>query len=142
MKKLATVIVALGLIAAWSTTAIAQEPLEYKVTVYGGIVKGAAGDHFVTLPEPLQLPDATLRPGTYIFNVVGPSVIQVLSPDRSVVHTMFFTTPAPRPDGIGEYAFTVQPRGKTAALVTTMFLGEGTLGFAPVYRSNEVRGER
>lgn len=142
MKKLATVIVALGVLATFSTTAIAQEPLEYKVTVYGGIVKGAANDHFVTIPEPMQLPEVTLRPGTYIFKVLEPSVIQVLSTDRSWVYTVFFTIPTPRPDGIGEYAFTVLPRGKTAALVTKMFLGEGALGREPIYGSNEARGER
>ena len=142
MKKLATVIVALGVIAAFSMSAMAQTPVEYQVTVYGGIVKGGANDHFVTLTEPMQLPEAMLRAGTYIFKVVGPSVIQVLSTDRSFVHTMFFTTPEPRPDGIGEYAFTVLPRGKTAALVTKMFLGDGPLGFAPVYGSNAGRGDR
>ena len=142
MKKLVTAFAALGVLAAFSTTAIAQDPLEYKVTVYGGIVKGAAGDHFVTIPEPMQLPDVTLRPGTYIFKAAGPSVIQVLSTDRSFVYTMFFTSPTPRPDGIGEYAFTVRPRGKTAALVTKMFLGEGALGLEPIYGSNEARATR
>jgi hypothetical protein len=141
MKKTAVVALTLTLLGAFSTAALAQQPFEYKVTVYGGIVKGSPGDHFVTLPDPVQLPDTTLRAGTYIFKIIEPSVVQVTSTDRSIVYTTFFTVPAMRPTEANDYALSLLPRGKLTPLVTKMFLGNGPIGFEPLY-SQEVRGER
>jgi hypothetical protein len=141
MKRTGIVILTLATLGVFCAAAAAQT-LDYKVTVYGGVIKGSAADHFVILPEPMQLPDATLGAGTYIFKVVEPSVIQVTSTDRSIVYTTFFTAPAARPFETDDYSVTLLRRGSMTPLVTKMFLGKRVPGFEPIYSPEEARGER
>lgn len=144
MKNTLIVTLTLVFLGVFCTTVSAQEPFEYRVNVYGGIVKGSSGDHFVTLSEPVQLPDSTLRAGTYIFKVLEPSLVRVTSTDRSTVYATFFTAPVTRSIEVNDensYAVTLLRRAGGVPLVTKMFLGAGSLGFEPIY-SEQTRGER
>lgn len=142
MRKTSIVTIALASAGVFGTTAAAQQPLEYKVTVAAEAVKGAANDYFVTLSGPVHLPDVTLAAGTYVFKLLDSSMIQVGSTDRSEVYTMFFTTPVQRRGTEEDYEVTLVARGATAPpRVKEMFLGR-TLGFEPVYDNTEARGDR
>jgi hypothetical protein len=101
VKQIAVVLVASLTLVAWTGLASAQtpqKPLEFKVTVTAEPVVGSAADHFLTFSGPVEIPDVGLAPGTYIFRILAPSVVQVLSKDRKMVYTTFFTIPTWRPD--------------------------------------------
>ena len=143
MRKTATLVLALAVVALFTTPGQAQVQLQYHVVVTGDIVKGAPGDHFLTLDEPMRIPDATLPAGTYIFTVVGSSAVQVMTADRSQQLTMFFTTPVARPDAARAYEITLQrpvPNGQ--GRIKQLFLPNQTVGLEFVYSGEEVRGER
>jgi len=76
--------------------AAAQQPYEYKVTVQGGPVIGSPSDTYMTFSSPVGLPGVGLPAGSYVFRPLVPGVYQVLSRDRKVVYTTFFTVPASR----------------------------------------------
>src|SRR5439155_24838783 len=70
---------------------------ETAVTVVGR--SGEAGspfEHVLTFSGPVQIPGVSLVAGAYIFRFVTPSVVQVLSGDRSQVYAMFTTVPTLR----------------------------------------------
>jgi len=56
-------------------------------------------EHLLTFHNPIEVPGATLVAGTYLFRRVGPSVLQIVAPDRSHVYTAFMTL---RADGDGD----------------------------------------
>src|SRR5579859_3624575 len=80
--------------------------LEVQVTVVGhtGDVTGSSSDHFLAFSGPVGLPGVSLGPGTYIFRLVAPSVMQVLNEDRSMAYAMFFTIPTERSEVTSDYA--------------------------------------
>jgi hypothetical protein len=142
MAKTSIVIVAVATAAVLATTAAAQPPLDYTVTVSGHIVKGAPNDHFVTTSGALHLPDVTLPAGTYVFKALDSSIIQVRSVDGAQVYTMFFTLPVPRGAEDAEYAVVLASRGPGAPpRVERMFLGR-TLAFEPLYDEVGAAGDR
>lgn len=100
MKQIGIVLVASLTLLAWSGFASAQtpqKPLEFKVTVMAEPVVGTPADHFLTFSGPIEIPEVGLAPGTYVFRMVAPSVVQVLSKDKKTVYAMFFTAPTWRP---------------------------------------------
>ena len=141
MKK--TIVVGLALLVFIAAPAAAQQPLEYKVTVQGEIVKGSAADHFLTFSAPFQLPHVTLPAGTYVFSVVAPWTVRVSSPDRTHYYAMFFTVPVPQDEPSSEYEMlfartsdTVPPR------IAKWFLPYKTTGYEVLYPNPEAAGER
>jgi hypothetical protein len=60
---------------------------------------GGPNDRYLTFAMPVEVPGARLVAGTYIFRLVGASLLQVMSPDRTRVYTAFFTL---RTDGDGD----------------------------------------
>ena len=101
MKRV--IVVGLALVALVAASAAAQQPVEYNVTVQGEIVKGAAGDHFLTFDGPCQIPEVSLPAGTYVLTIVAPSIVRVSSADRTQYYAMFQTIPARRTDANEEY---------------------------------------
>ena len=142
MKRVVTVSVAIAAVAVFAATAVAQ-PVEYKVTVTGEIVKGSPSEHFLTFDTPVAIPDATLPAGTYIFQMLASSVVQVSSADRSQQWAMFFTAPVRRPDPGDQYEVTLLQTGdKSPRRITKWFLPNQRLGFEFLYSNDEVRGAR
>ena len=52
------------------------------------------GEHLLTFGQPVEIPGASLLAGTYLFRLMAPSILQVVSADRSKVITTFMTIPA------------------------------------------------
>ncbi len=117
MRRVATAIVALTF--GFAVAAAAQEPLEYKVTVKGEIIKGSSNDHFVTFSGPVQIPD-----------------------DRGQVG-LFFTAPVQRLQASADYEMTLVPTGeKSPRRIAKWFVPNQTLGFEFLYPKDETVGER
>jgi hypothetical protein len=139
MKKAAVMILALALPVVFATTAAAQEPVEYEVTVKGDVVKGSPSDHFLTFATPVSMPDVTLPAGTYIFTIRESSIVQVRSADRSQAYGLFFTMPVESGEWREQHAITLA--GETRR-ITKWFLPDRTTGFEFLYAEAEVSAER
>jgi hypothetical protein len=140
MRKLATMILALAVLAVFAIPAAAQQPVEYKVTVTADVVKGSPNDHFVTFSGPVHIPEVTLPAGTYIFSIVAPSVVQVSSADRSKYYAMFFTSPVHRADATEEYDMRFAANELAPDRITQWFLPNRTTGLEFLYPAGEVSG--
>ena len=139
MKRLATMILALAVLAAFATAAVAQQPVEYKVTVTADAVKGSPNDHFVTFSGPVHIPDVTLPAGTYVFSIVAPSVVQVTNTDRSQFYAMFFTAPVQRAAADDQYDMKFASNELAPNRITRWFLPNRDVGFEFLYPA-EVSG--
>jgi hypothetical protein len=143
MKRVATVIFVLATLGVFATTAVAQEPVDYKVTVRGDVVKGSPGDHFLTFDTPVSVPNATLAAGTYIFTMEGSSIVRVRTADRTQQLAMFFTAPVTRLDPTSVYEVSlVRAADASPRRITTLFLPNMSHGVEFIYTSDEARGER
>jgi len=58
-------------------------------------------DHVLTFTIPVQIPGASLPPGSYIFRFVRPSMLQVMTAMKTRVYATFFTIRA-EGDGFGD----------------------------------------
>jgi hypothetical protein len=136
MKKLAPVVLALVAVVAFAAVASAQQPLEFTVTVKAEPIRGTPNDHFLTFSGPVQLPGVSLPAGTYIFSLVGSSVVQVSNVDRSEYYALFFTTPALRgaPTPGVEMTF-VRARYFAPLRIDKWFLPNQTLGYEFQYET-------
>ncbi len=139
MKKLLGVVVAivalflLGTHPAWAQ---AQKPMEFTVTVtgHGGVVSGSPSDHFISFSGPVEIPGVGLKPGTYVFQMVEPSIVRVLSQDRSTVYATFFTTPVRRGVASDKEQMTLeQTSADGPARIGAWYLANESDGVAPVY---------
>jgi hypothetical protein len=139
MKRLATTILAIAVLAVFATTVAAQQPVEYKVTVTADVVKGSPNDHFVTFSGPVHIPEVTLPAGTYIFSIVAPSVVQVTNTDRSRFYATFFTAPTWRAEADDQYDLRFAANESAPNRVTKWFLPNRELGFEFLYPA-EVSG--
>jgi len=92
----------LGLVASSSSvTAGIPEPSEKLVYVVPAATQRIAHspfDHILTFAIPVQIPGASLVPGSYIFRFVTPSTLQVMTAERTRVYSTFFTM---RAEGAG-----------------------------------------
>jgi hypothetical protein len=141
MKR--AIVVGLALLAFIAAPAAAQQPVEYKVTVQGETVRGSAADHFLTFSAPFQLPDVSLPAGTYVFTIIGPSIVQVTSPDRRHQYAMFFTAPLPQGNATGEFEMVFARTTETAPpRVAKWYLPYKTTGFEFLYPKTEAEGDR
>jgi hypothetical protein len=60
------------------------------VTQASQSVNLSPGEHLLVFPIAVQIPGASLPPGPYIFRLVTPSLVQVVSATRSMVYATFF----------------------------------------------------
>ena len=60
------------------------------VTQASQSVNLSPSEHLLIFPIAVQIPGAHLQPGPYIFRLVTPSVVQVMSATRSMVYATFF----------------------------------------------------
>ena len=131
MKRITMAALAVAILAIFSATAAAQS-VDFNVTVVGATAKGAPNDHVVTFDAPVNLPDATLSAGTYVFRLLTDSVIAVTSIDGLEQDAVFFTSPVTRPEPTGAYEIVVKARGLLSApRITKMFFPNRTVGFSP-----------
>ena len=141
MKRLITVALTAATLTCFAAAAAAQQPLEYKVTVTAEVVKGSPSDHFMTFSGPVHLPNVTLGAGTYVFRLLGSSVIQVTNVEGSEHYAMFFTTPIQRPEANDDYEVVAAVRAYQAApRIEKIFLPNKLQGFEVMYA--ETRGDR
>ena len=140
MKKAA--ILSVALLALTAVSAVAQQPVEYNVTVLGQPVKGSANDHFLTFSGPFQIPELTLPAGTYVFTIVAPSVVRVSSTDRSQQFATFFTMPIAQVDPGDQHEMVFARTGEGAPRIAKWFLPNRTTGFEIRYPKVETAGER
>lgn len=122
---------------ALSGSAGAQtQPLEFKVTVQAETLKGSAGDHFLTFSGPVAIPEVGLAPGTYVFRLVAPSVMQVLSRDRSQLYATFFTVPVSRGEVTDNYEVTmVRVNDLAPVRIVRWFEPNRSSGYELLYRN-------
>jgi hypothetical protein len=143
MKTMAAVVLAIFAVVVFAAGAAAQEPLEYKVTVKAETVKGSPTDHFLTFDKPVHIPDVTLPAGTYIFSVLGSSVVQVSNVDRTELYALFFTAPATRAVLDEHVSMAFARTSDSAPLrIEKWFPPNRAIGFEFLYPSTELRGER
>ncbi|RPI55364.1 MAG: hypothetical protein EHM55_08115 [Acidobacteria bacterium] len=98
-----------------------------------------------TFNQPVELPNVTLPPGTYIFRFVdattGRKVMQVQAKDASnKTYGMFLTISAqrPRPSDDAELRFLETPAGQPAAVKTWWYPGN-TIGREFIYPKSQAR---
>jgi hypothetical protein len=141
MRTLSAVMVGLMVMAgAASASAQVQGP-EISVTVQGhvGVVKGSPSDNFLSFSAPVGVPGVALAPGTYIFRVVAPSIMQVLSENRSTTYAMFMVQAASRGTATKDYAVTlVRVRDDAPARITKIFLPNLLEGYEIPYPKTEL----
>lgn len=109
---------------------------EMNVTVVGhtGIVAGSPSDHFLSFSGPIEIPGVGLAPGAYIFRFITPSVMQVLSENRSTVYAMFFVTPTWRNEATSQYSVTLRRMWDDAPTrLAAMFPRYSSTGYEPTY---------
>ena len=143
MKRILSIILAGGAVLAFSANALAQQPMDYTVTVKAELVKGTPGDHFLTFDTPVAIPSAILPAGTYIFSVLESSIVRVRSADRSQQLAMFFTTPTSRDEIDDSYVVTlISTADSSHRRLTKWYLPNRSLGLEFVYPSAETAGAR
>lgn len=114
---------------------------EVNVTVLGhtGAVAGSSSDHFLAFSAPVEVPGVGLAPGAYIFRFIAPSVIQVLSENRSMVYAMFFVIPTWRSEVTNDYAVTLRRiRNDAPARIATLFPPDASTGYELTYPKMEI----
>ena len=93
----------------------------------------SASEHLLVFPIAVQIPGASLPPGPYIFRLLTPSLVQVMSATRSTVYATFF---AVNDSGDGdtnrERIKFVQYPGDDLPRIAGWYLSGGT-GFEFVY---------
>ena len=108
--------------------------LQFTVEVRGTapMITGASGDHFLTFNETVDVPGAALEPGTYVFHMVAPSVMQVRSVDRT--HSLLFMVhPVTRAESGADYRLVLQHLPGETPRLTEFFLPNQRNGFGLVY---------
>ena len=60
------------------------------VTQASQSVNLSPSEHLLIFPIAVQIPGASLPPGPYIFRLITPSLVQVMSATRSTVYATFF----------------------------------------------------
>ena len=93
---------------------------------------------YMSFGAPVQIPWATLAPGTYRFRLANPdtsrNVVQVLSSDGAIVYSMFHTIPDIRATATDESVVTFRetPEG-TPPAIHSLFYGGERRGYEFIY---------
>lgn len=146
MRSLAMLFVLAIAMVGLAGPAQAQEPgFEVQVNVVGhtGIVKGSPSENVLSFSGPVGIPGVGLAPGGYIFRLIAPSVMQVLSENRSMVYASFFVTPIRRNEVTSDYAVTLRRFLDDApARITALFPPHASSGYELTYPKSEVWAEK
>jgi len=137
-------IVGMALVGAAQPVHAQTQGLDVQVTVVGhsGTVAGSLSDHILAFSSPVGVPGVSLAPGTYIFKIVAPSVMQVWNEDRSMAYAMFFTIPAERSEVTSDYAVSLRKiRDDVPARITTLFPPGASTGYELLYPNVEIAAE-
>jgi len=97
---------------------------------------GGPTDHFLTFPRRVEVPGASLAPGTYVFRLMTPTVVQVLSDDRQKVYTMFMTQRAEGPGDASRERMKFQQVGDDDTLRILGWYPPDGLGYEFIYARN------
>jgi len=106
--------------------------VDVEVTVVGhaGVVAGSPSDHFLTFSAPVELPGVALKPGTYVFRLIAPAVLQVLNDRQTMSYGMFQTTQALRSEATNGYVVRLRRTlDEAPARLTALFLPGQTTGY-------------
>jgi hypothetical protein len=92
---------------------------------------------------PVDLPKVGLAPGTYVFRILAPSLMQVLSRDRSNVYATFFTLPTWRADVTPSYDVSlVKVDDRSPRRLVKMFEPNRQAGYEVLYGEAPADTER
>ena len=130
------VVVMLGSPRGSAAADVHQRSVEFTVTVGGTPSKapGDSTDHLLSFGGPVELPGVGLPAGTYLFRVIAPSVVQVMSADRSRLYDTFFTEPTARADAGARAEMIFERTRKDAPVrIGGWFLDDTMDGVAPIY---------
>jgi hypothetical protein len=145
MKSFAILLAGFMAFATLARPAHAQtQGVDVSVTVLGRTtaVTGSSSEHFLTFSAPIGIPGVGLAPGTYIFRFIAPSVMQVLSEDRSTAYAAFFVVPTSRSEITSEYAVVLRRvRSDAPARIATMFAPDASTGYELIYPNMEIAVE-
>lgn len=112
----------------------AQLQFTVDVTAEAMPFSGARGDHFLSFSVPIQIPGASLAPGTYVFRRVAPSVIQVLSADYRQSYAMFSVNPTTRAAASHTYQVRIQNVARDNPMrLVGFFVPDQQQGYEPIY---------
>jgi hypothetical protein len=145
MKSRAAVLAACVWFLALSGQAVAQttQRFEANVTVRGHAALGSPSEHFLRFSAPVGIPGVGLAPGTYIFRIVAPSVVQVLSGDRAHAYAMFWVNPISRSKVTDRDEMTLKKiRDDAPVRIAAWYLAGSSTGYEPMYRNNSRLSER
>lgn len=146
MKTLGPLFVAFVALVSLAGAAGAQtQDLEINVTVVGhtGVVAGSPSDHFLSFSAPFEIPGVGLAPGAYIFRFITPSVMQVLSENRSTVYAMLLVIPTWRNEVSGEYSVSLRKtRDDAPPRLWKMFPPNSSSGYELTYPKGVIGTER
>jgi len=138
MKTIALALMTAAVCIGFGQPAGAQStthPTKYYVTVEGhlGPVTGAP-EATMTFSHDVQIPGATLRAGTYLFSLVTPTTMRVMTEDGRKVLATFYTTPVTRTNNINhaQVRFERMPNGTTRLI--GVYPDGATTGYAPMFR--------
>jgi hypothetical protein len=140
MKSVAMLFVVLIALVGLPAHVTAQG-IDVHVTVLGhaDAVAGDSSDHFLTFSGPVGVPGVGLAPGTYIFRLVAPTTLQVLSENRSMVYGMFLMTSIQRDEVTSGYTVTLEKTRKdTPARIVTIFPPHASTGYEFTYPKTEI----
>ena len=91
----------------------------------------------LTFNVPVEVPKATLPPGRYLFAMVAPNVLRVMSPDRKKTYAMFLTRASTRSVRFGDEDYQQIKFDRGAGNGPVRLVGiypEGSVnGIAPMY---------
>lgn len=113
------------------------QAVQFNVEVIGRApdISGSATDQFLAFSAPIQIPGVGLPPGTYVFRLVHPSVVQVTSADRRTVYTMFTVTPITRLLPTTHHEVLLERTNNDAPMrLVGLFAPGAVTGYAPWFR--------
>jgi hypothetical protein len=125
------------------TPARAQNPaprFDETLTIPGDLRAPARDEYLVAFSGPFGLPGVSLPGGTYLFRVVSPHVLQVLSADRAHIYVMVTTISTSRDKGrVKDVVFGTGPLDAPRR-ITAWFPPDSPTGHALIYpKTNPTR---
>jgi len=121
-----------------ASAASTTSPTKYYVTVKGHLapVTGSP-EATMTFSHEVQIPGATLPAGTYLFSLVTPTTMRVMTEDGRKVLATFYTTSVTRTHNIdhAQVRFERMPGGTTRLIA--VYPDGASTGYAPMFRSRE-----
>lgn len=114
------------------------QAVQYTVEVTGRTspIRGSSRDHFLSFSGPVSIPGVSLGPGTYVFRVLAPSVMQVTDVDHRLVYGMFFVSPVNRVVATATHEVRLErTTAGTPLRLVGLFTPESLTGYEPLYRA-------